>query len=292
MNSLQDGLRERAFLVADGAVGTMLQQRGLPVGGSPEVWNVERPDDVRAVHALYVEAGADLITTNTFGGTRGKLAKFGHEGRVQELVGAGIRLAREAADGRAWVWGSVGPIGELLEPFGDLTEQDASSQYGEVARAIAEAGADAVLFETFYDLNELRLAVEAGQAAGIPVFATMTFDAAGRTMMGTSSADAYRAAAEWGLPAFGANCSTGPEEMLSTLQGLAQWDGPALIAQPNAGMPETEADGSLVYRQGPVEMAAWAPRFLEAGAVIIGSCCGSTPDHTRQIRKALETGAA
>jgi 5-methyltetrahydrofolate--homocysteine methyltransferase len=287
---IERALRERDYLISDGAMGTMLQARGLRVGACPELWNAERPDDVLAVHTAYIEAGAELLTTNSFGGSRHKLAQYGAECRADELNAKAVEIARRAAGGDAAVVGSIGPLGVLLEPYGDLTAEDAAALYGAHAEALASAGADALLFETFYDAAELAIAVKSASGLGVPALATMTFDSGGRTMMGTSPAQAWEAVAGLGLLAFGANCSTGPDEMLPIIEALRAAGAGALIAQPNAGLPETAPDGTTVYGQSPESFGEYAPAFVAAGCKIVGGCCGSTPPHIRSIRAALQGG--
>jgi 5-methyltetrahydrofolate--homocysteine methyltransferase len=284
-------LRSSRWVLSDGAIGTMLQGRGLAVGASPELWNLTHPGEVRAVHDEYVRAGSQLITTNTFGGSRRKLSKFDAAERFQDANTAAVRLAREAADGRALVMGSIGPLGDLMEPYGDLTDQEAADEYGALAAVIARAGADAILFETFFDLNELIVAVRAASAAGLPILATMTFDESGRTMMGNTPGDAWSAVSDLGLVAFGANCSTGPDRMVPVIAQMNAAGAPVLMAQPNAGMPEVTAEGQLRYLEGPESFAAHVPALLQAGCRVFGGCCGTTPEHIRALRRNLEAAA-
>lgn len=291
MSLLTELLRSRRWILSDGAIGTMLQARGLPVGASPELWNLTHPDDVRAVHQEYVNAGAQLITTNTFGGSRRKLRKFDAEDRFEEANTSAVRLAREAAGDSALVMGSIGPLGDLLEPYGDLTEQEAADEYGALAQVIAAAGADVILFETFFDVAELTVAVRSASGLGIPVLATMTFDEAGRTMMGSTPSDAWQSVSGLGLAVFGANCSTGPDRMVRVISEMNEAGAPALIAQPNAGMPEMTAEGNLRYLEGPESFAAHVPDLLQAGCKIFGGCCGTTPEHIRALRRNLEAAA-
>ncbi len=285
---IERALRERDYLISDGAIGTMLQARGLQVGACPELWNAERPDDVLAVHAAYIEAGAELVTTNSFGGSRHKLAQYGAADRADELNAKAVEIARRAAGTEVAVVGSIGPVGVLIEPYGDLTAEDAAALYGAHAAALASAGADALLFETFYDAAELEIAVKSASGLGVSVLATMTFDSGGRTMMGTAPAQAWEAVVGLGLLAFGANCSTGPDEMLPIIEALRAAGAGPLIAQPNAGLPETAPDGTMVYRQSAESFGEYAPAFVAAGCKIVGGCCGSTPQHIRSIRATLE----
>lgn len=278
-------------LVSDGAIGTMLQSLGLEVGQCPEAWNLEHPEKVRAVHLAYVEAGARLITTNTFGGNRVRLAAYGLQDRVSEINRTAVRLALEAADSKACVMASIGPTGMLMEPFGDLSYQTAVEIFSEQAQALREGGADTVILETFMALEEIVAALRGAQSAGLRVIASMSFGTGERTMMGITPEEAATTLVQEGALVVGANCSTGAREMVPVIRRMRAVVSVPLIAQPNAGMP-TLVDGKPVYTQLPEEMAAFVPEFLEAGANIVGSCCGSTPEFTRAIRRALEARAA
>jgi 5-methyltetrahydrofolate--homocysteine methyltransferase len=284
----------RGVLIGDGAMGTMLEAAGLAPGSCRELWNVEHPEKVAAVHRAYVAAGANIIETNTFfGGNRIQLAKWGLEERVAEFNQAAVRLAREAADGHpehsrrpadseVIVSLSVGPTGDVLAPLGNLDPGRAADAFREQAEAAVQAGADAATVETFYALDEIKLAVGAALAAGLPVMATMTFEPGGRTMMGVAPAEAARALTDYGATVVGANCGTGPEPMLAVAQEmLAATDRP-IIVQPNAGMPRL-VGGKTVFPESPEVMAEYAERFARMGVRIIGGCCGTTPEHIRAI---------
>lgn len=286
-NAFLHRLSEGRILVSDGGLGTMLQAKGLEFGACPELWNEDRPEDVLAVHRAYFEAGADMVSTNSFGGSRHKLRQFGAEDKVGLLNRRAAEIARQAAGTTGLVSGSIGPVGELLEPYGELTEDEARQCYTEQSDALAEGGADLILIETFYDLNELQIAVECAKLTGKPVACTMTFDMGGRTMMGTTPEQAWEAASGWGLAAFGSNCGFGPEEMLSVIRKIHNAGCPAVIAQPNAGLPETRADGSLVYHETPDAFCRFTKDFLDAGCRILGGCCGSTPEHIRHLKMHL-----
>lgn len=288
---LFDALQSGRVIVSDGAMGTMLQMRGLPVGELPELWNLTHPDDVRAVHSAYVEAGANLICTNTFGGARIHLQRAGQADRLVEINQRAVEIARDACAERAMVVCSIGPLGEMLEPYGDISEEDAAAQFSEQAQALCAASPDAILLETFYDIAELRVAATAVAGAGLPVLASMTFTQHGRTITGATPQAAAETAGELGFVAFGANCGTGPEHVIRVIEAMAATDHPPLLAQPNAGLPQTQSDGTLVYTQNPQVFAEYAPKFREAGCAIIGGCCGSTPDHIRSVRTALEQAA-
>ena len=279
-------------IVADGGMGTMLIARGLQRGTAPELWNVERPDEVRAIHRAYIEAGAQIILTNSFGGNRLRLELHGVSGRVAELNRAAARLARAEADAApqpVLVAGSMGPTGQMLAPMGTLPYGEAVAAFAEQAAALVEGGADVLWIETMSDLEEVRAAIEGCRQAvpGVPVVSTMTFDTRGRTMMGVTPERAAQEIEALGVSALGANCGKGPDELEAAIAKMAAI-GPALplIAKANAGAPRLEGD-QAVYDATPDDMAHYAQRVRDLGARIIGACCGSTPDHIRAIAQVL-----
>jgi 5-methyltetrahydrofolate--homocysteine methyltransferase len=273
-------------VIGDGAMGTMLEAAGLPAGACRELWNVEQPDKVLAVHRAYVGAGSDIIETNTFfGGNRIQLAKWGLEERAREFVHAAVRLAREAAGDRI-VSVSMGPTGEVLAPLGNLDPAQAADAFREQAATAAEAGVDAATIETFYALDEIKLAVEAALAAGLAVMATMTFEPSGRTMMGVAPADAARALTDYGATVVGANCGTGPELMLPVAEAMLSATDRPIMVQPNAGMPQL-VGGKTVFPETPESMAEYAARFAQMGVKIVGGCCGTTPEHIRAMARRI-----
>lgn len=286
-SKLEKWVKERV-LVLDGAMGTMLQARGLKPGECPELLNLTKPEAVQAVHQAYVEAGASIIQTNTFGGNRYKLGEYGLAGQVKEINQAAVRLAREVAGDRALVAVSIGPTGLLSEPYGKATFDHFYAAFAEQARAAEEAGADLISLETMSDLQEIRAALIAvKENTSRPVLAQMTFEPNGRTMMGTDPTTAAVVLEALGADAVGANCSGGPAELLSVLQEMAQVTSLPLVVQPNAGLPRL-VDGRTVFEQTPETMAAYAVKLLEAGAWIIGGCCGTTPEHIQAISQALQ----
>jgi 5-methyltetrahydrofolate--homocysteine methyltransferase len=291
--ALDERLADAPFVLFDGAMGTMLQQLGLDDGGSGELWNVERPADVASVHEAYLRAGAKVITTNTFGGTRPRLAMHGLADRVEELNRAGAQVARAAAEPfGALVAGGLGPTGELLEPLGTLTAEQATGLFAEQLRGLVAGGIDLVLIETMSDLAEVEAAVRAAKlvAPGVPVVATLSFDTHLRTMMGVTPSAAVLALGALGVAAVGANCGRGPGEMETVIAQMnqARPDGLLLIAQSNAGLPQLVGD-RFEYDAPPAAMGEHARRLRAVGADLIGACCGSTPEHVQAMHQALST---
>jgi len=287
-------LATRDWLMADGATGTNLFNMGLESGEPPEMWNTDRPDNIRALYRGAVEAGSDIFLTNTFGGNASRLKLHGAEGRVRELNRVGASLGREIADaaGRpVIVAGSMGPTGEIMVPMGSLTQALAVEMFHEQAEGLKEGGADVLWVETISAEEEFAAAAEAARLAGMPWCGTMSFDTAGRTMMGVTSAR-FVALVE-GLPnpplAFGANCGVGAADLLRTVLGFAAagTERP-IIAKGNAGIPKYH-DGHIHYDGTPALMAEYAVMARDSGARIIGGCCGTMPEHLKAMRKALET---
>ena len=280
-------------LVSDGAMGTILQERGLVDGGAPELWNVERPEEIAAVLEAYASAGARFITTNTFGGTRGRLALHGLETRVEELNKAGAEVARRVAIRHpgTFVMGDIGPSGDLMEPMGTLTMDSAREIFAEQIRGLVAGGVDAILIETMSDLAEVEAAVAAAQevAPSLPIIVTMSFDTNLRTMMGVKPAQAVQTMAGLGVRIIGANCGRGVDEMRVIAREMveARPAGIFIIAQSNAGMPKLVGD-TFVYQGTPDEMGKFALEMQELGVNIIGSCCGSSPSHTAAIAAAVK----
>jgi methionine synthase I (cobalamin-dependent) len=292
MTVLDDLLAERDVLLVDGAMGTELFGRGLDSGGCPELWNVEHPDRVQAVHADYIEAGSDIILTNSFGGTSFRLKLHQLDGRVVELNQAAAACGRAAADAshrRVLVAGSMGPTGELLVPMGAMTYEACRDAFAEQAQGLTAGGADLLWVETMSHLDEVAAAVEgARQASDLPVCATLSFDTAGRTMMGVTGADAVSRLAELGVDAIGANCGNNLADTEAALAEMrAANPDVLLISKANAGMPEWRG-AELCYSGSPDVMAAHADRQRAAGIRIIGACCGSSPAHLAQMRKVLD----
>lgn len=292
-NKLAELLETRGRLVADGGMGTSLFELGLQAGSTPELWNVEHPELVGKVHSGFIEAGADIILTNTFGGTRARLDLDGLGDRVAELNRAGVEVARAAA-GQAsrevLVAGSVGPTGQLFEPLGPLTHERGVELFTEQVTALSHAGADVIWIETLSSSEELAAAVEAAAATGLPIVSTMSFDTHGKTMMGlppSELADWWRASGR--LPtAIGANCGVGPADVVVAVDELRRADpNVAIVAKANCGVPQM-IDGTLWYPTASEDMTPYAELALDAGARIVGACCGSVPEHIAQIRAVVD----
>jgi 5-methyltetrahydrofolate--homocysteine methyltransferase len=284
-------LAERPWLLADGATGSNLFDRGLQSGDAPELWNSDHPDRVADLHRAFVEAGADIILTNSFGGTRHRLKLHRAEGRVAELNETAARLARGEADraGRVvLVAGSMGPTGEILEPLGPLSLEGAREAFAEQAAALARGGADVLWIETMSSVEETEAAVAGARSTGLPVVATLSFDTNGRTMMGITPAELAGLHRRHGLAACGSNCGTGPAELVACMVNLstASEAGAILVAKANCGIPQF-VDGAIRFNGTPELMAEYARLSLDAGARIIGGCCGTTPEHLRIMREAL-----
>lgn len=288
MNKLKEKLAQPGVLMADGATGTMLQRAGLPVGAPSELWVLENPAGVRNLHRSYITAGADIILTNTFGGTRSKLEKNSLGTRTVEINRSAAGLARAVAGETVIVFGDMGPTGSLLEPFGNLTQTEAVKVFAEQAAALAAGGVDAILIETMSDLNEAVAAIEgARQVTDLPVLVTLSFDSHGRTMMGVKPGKAAKTLAALGVDVIGANCGRTLSETLQAITEMKVAVPEAiLMAKPNAGLPHLE-DSDSVYDVSPEVMAEYALKFKDLGVRIFGACCGSTPEHIRAIASAL-----
>jgi len=293
-NPLASLIKEKGVLVADGGMGTSLFELGLKPGSTPEVWNVERPDLIAEVHQGFVDAGSDIILTNTFGGTRARLDLDGQGDRVEELNRAAVEVARKVADeaGRTViVAGSVGPTGSLFEPLGDLTHDKAVELFSEQVDALSGAGADVIWIETLSSTEELAAAVEAASSTGLPVVTTMSFDTHGKTMMGVPPA---RLAEWWNEidltpTAIGSNCGIGPADVVRAVAEIHQVDSEVpVVAKANCGVPQV-IDGTLWYPTASEGMEDYARLALDAGARIVGACCGSVPEHIAQIRSVVDT---
>jgi 5-methyltetrahydrofolate--homocysteine methyltransferase len=296
--SIAAAAKEGRILVSDGAWGTFLFRKGLKQGECPELWCADHPDDVRDIAASYLASGADMVETNSFGGTSTALARHGFAARAAELNESAARLSREALSRRgakgsqAWVIGSMGPTGKMLV-MGDVTPEEAFAAFGEQAEALARGGVDALCIETMSEGEEAVIAVRAAkEAAGLEVICTFTFDRTAqgyyRTMMGLSPENAAAAALDAGADIIGTNCGNGFAGMIDVVRAMRPYArGLPIMVQANAGLP-TNIDGVDAYPEGPEDMAALVPKLLDAGANIVGGCCGTTPAHIAAIRKAVD----
>ena len=287
-------LAQKEYLILDGAMGTMLFAAGLANGASPELWNVEHPERVAAVHQAYVDAGSDVILTNSFGGTAYRLKLHDLQARVIELNSAAARTARAVADKAnrpVLVAGSMGPTGELLEPMGNMSFEQCQAAFADQARGLTEGGADILWIETMSDLNEVKAAFEGARAVShLPIVATLSFDTRGRTMMGITGTQAAQTMRNWGLAAIGVNCGNNlPDSMAAIEQMHAVDPSLILVAKANAGIP-VWAEGGLLYSGTPEVMASYAVEIHRRGARLIGACCGSSPAHIQRMAQALATG--
>ncbi|MGQ9904182.1 MAG: homocysteine S-methyltransferase family protein [Anaerolineae bacterium] len=275
-------------VLTDGAWGTMLQSLGLPVGDCPDAWNLVCPERVEQVARAYVDAGSQIILTNTFGANRITLERHGLASQAAAINRAGVEISKRAAAERAKVFASIGPSGKMLM-MGEVSEEDLRAAFEEQAQALAAGGADGIVIETMSDLGEIKVALAAAKATGLPVVASMTFDSGknkDRTLMGVTPEEAAEELANAGADAIGANCGQGIEGYVSICKRLHAATALPVWIKPNAGLPEM-VNGQIMYRVTPQAFAAYAPAMRNAGASFLGGCCGSNPDFIRALAEAL-----
>jgi len=293
MSKLEDLLATKGALLADGATGTNLFEMGLVSGDAPELWNTDEPDKIRALHQSFVDAGSDIILTNTFGCNRHRLKLHKAEDRVKELNMAGVALAREVArtvEREVLIGGSVGPTGELFQPLGALSYEDGVAAFREQMEGLVEGGADILWVETMSAVEEMKAAAEAAQAFDVPLVITASFDTAGKTMMGLSPAGLGELQSQFACTpvAIGSNCGVGASDLLAAIMDItAAYPDAIVVAKANCGIPQIRGD-EVVYTGTPELMAKYAHKALDAGARIIGGCCGTSPVHLAAMRAALD----
>ncbi len=287
MKPFIEAIKEKV-LILDGAMGTMLQERGLKPGQSPEELNLTMPEVVASVHREYIDAGADIIITNTFGGTRFKLSHYGLEGKLAEINARAVEIARKEAAGKAYVGASIGPTGQFVEPLGEVSFDDMKAAFREQAEALVSAGADLISLETFLDIKECRAAVIAIRevTAEIPIIAMLTFDDNGRTVLGTPPESAAITLTAAGADIVGSNCGLGVDGIYDILCRMRNVTRLPLISQANAGLPQLVGDRTI-FPGTPEEMTAYHQRMIDLGVRIIGGCCGTTPAHIRAMKQSL-----
>src|SRR5258706_13533991 len=283
---------EDRVLVCDGAMGRMLYAKGVFINKSFDALNVQQPDLVAEVHQEYVRAGADVVETNTFGANRIKLGSFGIADKLHAINEQGARIARHAADDRAYVAGAIGPLGIRIEPWGKTGIDEAREYFREQAKALLEGGIDLFVLETFRDLNEIGAAIDAVRSLStLPIMAQMTTEEDGNTLDGTPPERFAPELERRGATMLGVNCAVGPAPMLETIERMAAVTKLKLSAQPNAGRPR-DVEGRNIYLCSPEYMASYARRFVTHNVRLVGGCCGTTPEHIRQIKSAIRGIAA
>jgi len=291
MSLLLDRLKKGKILVSDGAMGTMLQNKGLKVGECPEEWNITHSAEVYAITEDYLKAGSDMVVTNTFGCSRFKLAKFGLEAKVAEFNKAGVVLAKKSAiQYGGIVAGSVGPTGEFMQPLGTVTEDAMYDVFKEQILAQIQGGADAICIETMTSLEEISIAIRAvKENTSVPAIGTMTFDKGiqgYKTMMGVSIKEAALGLEKAGADIIGTNCGNGIGPMVDIVMEMREYSSKPILVQANAGIPEL-INGKTCFRDTPRDMSKKVSALIDAGANIIGGCCGTTPEHIKAIRNAV-----
>ncbi len=287
-------LMDQRVILFDGAMGTQLIDRGLQKGECPEMWNLNRPGDIREIHRAYFEAGADVVLTNTFGASAPKLAKFGIEDKIEEIIHAGVKLARDACPSHGFVAGDMGPTGLMLHPMGKATPDEIKNAYSQQARILADGGVDLLVIETQYDIREALAGLAGAMETGLPVFVTMTFEKKKRgffTIMGNTVKDSMEQLQQEGASVVGANCSLSSGQFVQLTRELVECARVPVLVQPNAGQPQIDGD-KVTYDEKPKQFVQNLSKSVEAGAGAIGACCGSTPEFTRQTAHWFELDIA
>lgn len=291
MNNFLSFLGSTKFILSDGAMGTELQKRGLAGGICPEELNISRPEIVKEIHKNYYDAGSDIVETNTFGGNRVRLKHYNFSSRVNEFNIAAVKLINEVRPSGKYIAGSMGPLGELLEPLGEISESQAYDAFAEQAQALEAGGVDIIFIETMMAIDEITIAVKAvKENTKLPVSATMTFElgkAGLRTSWGVDILAAIKALEGLGVDVLGSNCGRGFDEMIEVVKEMKSLTERPILAQANAGLPEIK-DGIAVYSETPASIEPKVEKLLESGVRIIGGCCGTEPQHIKKIREIVE----
>ena len=293
MKPILERLKTGEVLVADGALGTMLFQRGLKPGECPELFNLTHPEILDEIASLYLQAGADIIQTNTFGGSPLKLSNYQLEARTKEINQTAVSIVKKVVDDKAYISGSCGPSGEMLEPYGNIEEETMYNSFKEQISAMINVGVDLICIETMTDLQEIMLAVKAAKSVSLrtPVMATMTFDKVPKgfyTIMGVNIEKTVEGLTEAGADIIGSNCGHGIDDMIEIAKQIKTISSKPIVIQSNAGLPENKGN-ELVYRESPSYFAEKTIELIEAGVSIIGGCCGTTPEHIGAIRKVVDS---
>ena len=287
MNKFTENLQKKTVLVADGATGTNLQQRGLLKGKAPESWVLEKPEEIIQLEKDFINAGADIILTCTFGASTIRLAQNGIEKKPSEIIHTAVQLAKKAVNGKdVMIGGSIGPLGHMLKPFGDLDIEVAKENYQEQARAFKNAGVDFLIIETQYDMNEVKIAIEACQIdSSLPIVCSFSYDRGTRTMMGLKPSQAACELANSGISMIGINCGKSLEDNLKCLVELRQSTQLPIWFKPNAGLPKVDESGNSTYSISPEGMGQQVKQWISEGAIVVGGCCGTSPAHLEAIAK-------
>lgn len=288
-NKFLDQINSGKILLSDGATGSNLQQRGLPDGKPGELWVLENPDEIIRLERDFIQAGADLVLTCTFGASRPHLEQLGLAAESERINRTAVELAKKAVAGTdVFIAGSIGPIGQMLEPYGSLSVQDAESAIAEQAGWLAESGVDLIVIETQYDLGEAEAAVRGVRSVtSLPLVCSFSYDRGTKTMMGVSPSRAVRALSESGIDLIGINCGRSLEDNLRALEELHAETILPIWFKPNAGLPAVDESGKAVYQTTPQQMAEYVTRWISAGARVIGGCCGTSPEHLATIARAV-----